>query len=305
MSTKLKAGTATSGAVIDADTTGILELQSGSTPTTAITVDTAQNVGIGTASPSYKLDVNGQGAIRPASGDSQMSVISAGANYATYQIANSTNRYSMQIRTDLSNSWTLRDETAGANRLVVDSSGNLLAGKTASGQILATGFEYNNTSGAQYLSICNNTAGNTALWVANNATSGTRQLVGFYAGSSSVGSITYNGTVTLYNTTSDERLKENVVDAGSGLDKLANIKIRAFDWKESGMHTDFGVVAQEINEVAPELVSIGTDNEDGTIKNPWQVDTSTLVPAMIKAIQELKTQVDAQAAEIQILKGAA
>ena len=120
-----------------------------------------------------------------------------------------------------------------------------------------------------------------------------------------MGSITYNGTVTLYNTTSDERLKENVVDAGSGLDKLANIKIRAFDWKESGMHTDFGVVAQEINEVAPELVSIGTDNEDGTIKNPWQVDTSTLVPAMIKAIQELKTQVDAQAAEIQILKGAA
>lgn len=43
MSTKLKAGTATSGAVIDADTTGILELQSGSTPTTAITVDASQN----------------------------------------------------------------------------------------------------------------------------------------------------------------------------------------------------------------------------------------------------------------------
>jgi hypothetical protein len=43
MSTKLKAGTTTSGAVIDADTTGILELQSGSTPTTAVTVDTSQN----------------------------------------------------------------------------------------------------------------------------------------------------------------------------------------------------------------------------------------------------------------------
>jgi len=43
MSTKLKAGTSTSGAVIDADTTGILELQSGSTPTTAITIDASQN----------------------------------------------------------------------------------------------------------------------------------------------------------------------------------------------------------------------------------------------------------------------
>jgi len=62
MSTKLKAGTATSGAVLDADTTGILELQSGSTPTTAVTVDASQNVGIGTASPSRNLSVYGTNA---------------------------------------------------------------------------------------------------------------------------------------------------------------------------------------------------------------------------------------------------
>ena len=58
MSTKLKAGTATSGAVIDADTTGILELQSGSTPTTAITIDAGQRttfpttISVGGATPS-------------------------------------------------------------------------------------------------------------------------------------------------------------------------------------------------------------------------------------------------------------
>ena len=57
MSTKIKAGTASSGAVLDADTTGILELQSGSTPTTAVTIDASQNVGVGTASPTAKLDV--------------------------------------------------------------------------------------------------------------------------------------------------------------------------------------------------------------------------------------------------------
>lgn len=44
MSTKLKAGTATSGAVIDADTSGVLELQSGSTPTTAVTINTGGQV---------------------------------------------------------------------------------------------------------------------------------------------------------------------------------------------------------------------------------------------------------------------
>ena len=68
MATTINAGNATSGAAISADTTGILQLQSGSTPTTAVTVDTAQNVGIGTSSPVYNLDIynatNAQFALR-------------------------------------------------------------------------------------------------------------------------------------------------------------------------------------------------------------------------------------------------
>ena len=51
MSSKLIAGNATSGSSLSADTTGILEIQTGSGPTTAITVDASQNVGIGTSSP--------------------------------------------------------------------------------------------------------------------------------------------------------------------------------------------------------------------------------------------------------------
>jgi len=43
MATTINAGTATSGAAISADTTGILQIQSGSTPTTAITIDATQN----------------------------------------------------------------------------------------------------------------------------------------------------------------------------------------------------------------------------------------------------------------------
>jgi hypothetical protein len=67
MSTKLKAGTASNGFVADVDTTGVLELQTGSTPTTAVTIDTSQNVGIGTSSPtsygggSTKFVVTGSG----------------------------------------------------------------------------------------------------------------------------------------------------------------------------------------------------------------------------------------------------
>lgn len=51
MSTILQAGNATSGAVVSSDTAGSLQIQTGSTPTTAVTVDSSQNVGIGTSSP--------------------------------------------------------------------------------------------------------------------------------------------------------------------------------------------------------------------------------------------------------------
>ena len=128
----------------------------------------------------------------------------------------------------------------------------------------------------------------------NSATTGNNTLIGFYteATLTARGNITYNRAAGLisYNTTSDQRLKENIVDAGSALEKINSVKIRSFDWKETGNHTDFGVIAQELIAVAPEAVTAG--DEETEIQQTWGVDTSALVPAMIKAIQELKAEVD-------------
>jgi hypothetical protein len=104
------------GLVQTADTSGVLALQTAGT--TAVTVDASQNVGIGTASPAANLHVS-------SSGNTEVLSATTGANYTTFRLKNSTNDYSMQIRTDVSNAWVLRDETAGANRLVVDTSGNV------------------------------------------------------------------------------------------------------------------------------------------------------------------------------------
>lgn len=107
-------------------------------------------------------------------------------------------------------------------------------------------------------------------------------------GAGSNGTIQWNGTNTVYATSSDQRLKENIVDAPSALNKIDSVKIRSFNWIDSKVKVDFGVVAQELFEIAPEAVSVPQKEED-----TWGVDGSVLVPAMIKAIQELNAKVTA------------
>ena len=59
MTTISSSTTSTTAYKVTADTTGTLVLQTGATPTTAMTIDTSQNVGIGVSSPSVKLQVSG------------------------------------------------------------------------------------------------------------------------------------------------------------------------------------------------------------------------------------------------------
>jgi hypothetical protein len=144
------------GLVQTADTSGVLAFQTNS-GTTAVTIDTSQNVGIGTASPSEKLHVQ-------TAGNVQIRLQATGANYVTYGLYNSSINYSMQIRPDQSNAWTLRDETAGANRLLVDSVGRLLVpssytyttGNAANMSIGTNGLIERSTSSLKYKRDVNN-----------------------------------------------------------------------------------------------------------------------------------------------------
>ena len=72
--------TTTTGYVVSSDTTGALVLKTGSAATTAVTIDTSQNVGIGTGSPAYKLDVAGQFSRIGQSGGAGAGLIFAGAS---------------------------------------------------------------------------------------------------------------------------------------------------------------------------------------------------------------------------------
>ena len=103
---------------------------------------------------------------------------------------------------------------------------------------------------------------------------------------SSVGSITSTVSGTAYNTSSDARLKENIADARDAGAKVDAIQVRQFDWKADGSHQDYGMIAQELVEVAPEAVTGEPDSEE-----MMGVDYSKLVPMLIKEIQTLRSRV--------------
>ena len=108
--------------------------------------------------------------------------------------------------------------------------------------------------------------------------------------------------VTTWETTSDQRIKKNIVDNNDGLSVLSQIQVRNFEYRTPDEITDLpshaaieqegvqlGVIAQEIQQVLPECVS---ENSTGVLS----VNTDPLVWHLINAVKELK-------AEIEQLKG--
>ena len=79
------------------------------------------------------------------------------------------------------------------------------------------------------------------------ATSG--MLMDIRRAGTQVGYIWVNTNSTVYSTTSDERLKENIADSVDAGSKIDDIQIRQFDWIASGEHQDYGVIAQELIDI--------------------------------------------------------
>jgi len=124
-------------------------------------------------------------------------------------------------------------------------------------------------------------------------------------------SIRSNGGLANYSANnvnlSDRREKTNFAPAKNYLDVICAIPVQTFNYLDQNVEDDpgltLGVVAQDVQEVAPELVmesNWGTEEEPKMRLSIYQTD---LQYALMKSIQELKAIVDAQAAEIAALKG--
>jgi hypothetical protein len=302
-------------------TVGTTQLQSGlafsqwTSNSTAIYYNTG-NVGVGTASPTGKLDVSSSSAGVTAGdlvvdtanktvyvgrqsstgGDNSYLVVrgrvnGTGTNQAI-SITGDTSPYGTGLFRP--NNDILGFSTLATERMRIDSSGRLLVNLTSLP-----------TSSARLNVGFNNNSGSYALNIYHTSSSYNDSAVVFYGHSNqTMGYIYCNGTTTQYSTGSDYRLKENIAPMTGALSKVVQLKPCTYTWKADGSNGQ-GFIAHELAEICPDAVSGEKDavNGDGTIR-PQGVDTSFLVATLTAAIQEQQALITQLQADVAELKGA-
>ena len=126
-----------------------------------------------------------------------------------------------------------------------------------------------------------------------SSTTGAVNLVQFYNGNGLVGKIQTSGSATSYITSSDYRLKENVVEMTGALDRVSQLKPSRFNFITDADKTVDGFLAHEVQEIVPEAISGEKDAIDEEGNPEYQgIDQSKLVPLLVGAIQELKAEIE-------------
>jgi hypothetical protein len=298
MSTIINA-TTTNGVVIQPDNSGSLVLQTNS-GTTAVTISTAQNVGIGTSSPSGKFHVANTGTAGTTADNLAVYFSSTNRNSNVYIQAKNTEGSYLNFgdvdnvsigRIGYEHSLDyMKFDTNATERMRIDSSGNVLVNTTS--VISAGKLNINFPSGTDGIDIKFTNASNNG------------SFIGFFNSTSGLaGVISQTGATTVaYTTSSDYRLKENIVPMTGALDKVLQLKPVTYTWKQDGLDGQ-GFIAHELQAVVPDAVVGEKDAVDAEGNPKYQgVDTSFLVATLTAAIQEQQTIINDLKARVETLE---
>lgn len=214
--------------------------------------------------------------------------------------------------------FTIADESAGGlYRFAIGNTGDAFLYSQSTGTI---GCIYD--SGAMRFSIGNSggfattTAG---LWIGGYATdgvgygrmnfskttSGTVNGIEFYHAGSNIGGIDYTNTSVAYNTSSDYRLKENIITITDGIERLKQLNPIRFNFIADTNTTVDGFIAHEAQAVVPEAVTGVKDEVDEEGNPEYQgIDQSKLVPLLTAALQEAVAKIEALEARVAALENA-
>jgi hypothetical protein len=187
--------------------------------------------------------------------------------------------------------------------------GNVMIGQADIQVRLATDPGYLTKIDGGSMFIANpSTSGGYEHFIMNNSTTGSHQTTyfSFRRNNGQIGSIlTTNGSLISFNTGSDYRLKENIVDMPDiGLEIINKLRPKTFNFKKYPGETVHGFIAHELQEHIPIAVSGEKDEMRGEEPMYQGVDASKIVPWLVKAIQELYEENQTLKTRLDTLEGA-
>ena len=305
-------------------------------------INNSGSVGVGVTSPSFKVDVTGDGRFSSdflvggtVAGATGLNVAagfnivfsegSANTAYATifrqassaahilaygYKFSATANGFASSVAVSIGRSAIAVDN--GAIKFYVNTASNVAVGTditptergrfTSAGEFLV-GVTTANAAGGVTITP---SATIPNVHVRGSSTSNSDSTLQVYSSGASAYRfyVGFGGTIYATSTTisaiSDQRLKENIRDLDVGLNEIMALKPRKFDWKAGkgkDKKDDRGWIAQELEQVFPDMIDVWADPAPEG-EEPYKSVNADLIPVLVKAIQELKAELDAVKAKL-------
>tara|TARA_R100001509_G_scaffold1767_1_gene1521 strand:+ start:57 stop:905 length:849 start_codon:yes stop_codon:yes gene_type:complete len=268
---------------------------SNSSDATAITIDSSENVGIGTTSPGFS---NGSG------------LEVAKATTACVRIEGNSAAHALELYADSSGGTidargsgaVLALDIGGSEAVRIDNSGKVGVNTTSPSSSTFMTIQSGSTTGS--LTLNGPTTNGYYAQVVEMPSGSTYGFL-FKNDGSAVGSIRINASSTAYNTSSDYRLKQGVEDMTGAIDRVKAMAPKRFQFIADADTTVDGFLAHEAQAVVPEAVTGTKDevDEDGNAVMQG-IDQSKLVPLLTGALKEAVTKIEALEARVKTLEDA-
>jgi hypothetical protein len=295
---------------------------------TAITIDSSENVGIGVVPESWNSSFNilqiskGYLAKWGTSGSGEFEVgnnayYDTGYKYQEDGHATKMHQQNGEIKFKVAPSGTADAAISWTTAMTINNNGRISVGTSVSSALLSM----ENDNAGVYTAYFNNTNNDGPVLKLEHPNTANQTIQTFNNGNGETGKIRTSGTSTAYDTSSDYRLKENVVPMTGSIDRLKALKPSRFNFIADADTTVDGFLAHEAQEVVPEAVGdtpkdamkteeyevtpAVMDGEDVVteavigereVEDYQGIDQSKLVPLLVASLQEA-------VARIEILEG--